>query len=128
MYTYQLFFQSRLEQEMSVFEIIGQIQSCSAAAFELLQGIGLIERSGSHVRAVDLIHHRRVSCTQTQIDVRDSFRLGIRLFFLIFLVFAKRFFLFGLDLRLFLRFRFLAFSGYFGALRLFGSLLFLCHR
>ena len=37
--------QTGLKEEMSVFQVIGNVQSCSGTAFELLERIALIQRS-----------------------------------------------------------------------------------
>ena len=56
--------QTCLEEEMSVLQVIRNVQTNSGSAFELLERIALVQRSGTHIRAVDLIHHRGVTKTQ----------------------------------------------------------------
>ena len=56
---------------MLVFQVVGHVQSCTAATFELLQRVTLVDRYGTHITAVDLIHHRRVTGTDTQVEIGD---------------------------------------------------------
>ena len=57
--------QTGLEQELAVFQAVSHIQTGSGTALELLIRIALIDRSGSHVRSVDFVHHSGITQTQT---------------------------------------------------------------
>ena len=100
---------------MSVFEVVGYVQTCAGTTFELLESIALVERAGTHIGVVKLIHHRGITETQTQVEVRDYFRFWVLQALLIFLVVAFGFLFFSLLFRRFANLRFLTFLRYFSA-------------
>ena len=110
--------QTYLKEEMAILEVVGKVNTYTGTSFELLECIALVERTGTHVTAVDLIHHGGVTCAHAEVEIGDDFGLGVSQILLVFLIIANSLFFLGFGFRLFLG---LSFCAFFRSLSAFGS-------